>query len=341
MKPREQYFDTLRSLACVLVVLTHCVPPAPAGTDSSGLHGALSLLCSPSSELFLAISGALLLPVSGGTGDFLRRRFLRVFPPLLFWSVVIVGWRVLVGDSSSGEAVRALASVPLRPVLSTYWFFYVISGLYIFAPIISRWLAVASRWEVRGFLGLWASTLLLTSATLVSGLRLIDIHGSYYFILNAFGGFLGYMVLGSHLRRDTGGRTRLKNVVVPLVLLALVGGAALAAYVFGLGAEVFTDSFSFPTAVMVYSVFMLLKGSCVRGRVAARIVSEIALCSYGIYLIHLFVARDVVWNAMEWAGMMALPPAICIALSLVLSLSLSYGVVRAIKLLPWGKYIVG
>ncbi len=46
MKPREQYFDILRALACVLVVLTHCVPPAPAGVASSGLYGAVSLVLS-------------------------------------------------------------------------------------------------------------------------------------------------------------------------------------------------------------------------------------------------------------------------------------------------------
>lgn len=341
-KEREQYIDILRALACILVVLTHCVPPSVSPTGSSSTHAFISFICSPSSELFLAISGALLLPVRRTTKEFLSKRFMRVFPPLLFWSAVIVLFRHFTQDVTLNETLKTFISIPIKPVLGSYWFFYVISGLYIFAPIISKWLLNASKREIGGFLLLWGATLALASAGILFNANLIDVNGNYYFILNSFGGFLGYMVLGSYLRYHAGRRTIKKNVVVPLCILASLLVFAVVGYKMRIvSADFFLENLSLAAGLMVYSVFMLFKDVKINNKVLVKIVSEIALCSYGIYLIHIFVARGLVWNILGYMGLAGSHPAITASVSLMLSLAISYAAVRLIKLLPFGKYIVG
>lgn len=342
MKEREQYLDTLRVLACILVVLTHSVPPLSSESGSPS-HAFVSFICSPSSELFLVISGALLLPVRRSTGEFLKKRFTRVFPPLLFWSVIIVIYRYLSHSVSIDEAWRSFISIPIKPVLGVYWFFYVISGLYVFAPVISKWLLNASKKEVNLFISLWGVTLVLSSLDILFNIRLINITGNYYFILNSFGGFLGFMILGSYLRNNTTERTIKKNIIIPFVILGSLLLFAVIGYKLRIvKADFFLENLSLSTLLMVYAFFMLFRNIKFNNKIIIKIISEIALCSYGIYLIHIFIARHIVWNLLGYTGLSAnCHVAVTIVFSLILSLVISYGVVRIIKLFPYSKYIVG
>jgi peptidoglycan/LPS O-acetylase OafA/YrhL len=151
------------------------------------------------------------------------------------------------------------------------------------------------------------------------------------------------MILGSVLRNHAGSRTVLKNVVAPLgIIFAVFAGAAVGyKFEWGVLSYFFTDSLSVVTGLLVYSIFMLLKDARTGNKTVSKIISEIALCSYGIYLTHLFIARDIVWKIVGWTGAMDCHPAVYIPVSFVLSFVLSWGVVRVIKFLPWGKYIVG
>lgn len=341
MKKREQYLDILRSLACVLIVLTHSVPPLYT-SETSAIHASISFICSPGSELFLAISGALLLPVYRPTQEFLKKRFMRVFPPLLFWSCLIVVYNYFSDSVSFDQTWKSLASIPIKPVLGVYWFFYVISGLYIFAPIISKWLLNTTRKEICFFLFLWGLTLVMASVSILFDNKFIPLNGNYYFILNNFGGFLGFMILGSFLRNHTASRTLKQNVIIPLVILLCIFLFAVVGYKMRIvTADFFIENLSLVTALMVYAVFMLFKDIEFNNKIVIKILSEIALCSYGIYLIHIIIARGIVWNLLGYTGLTEYPVIFTTTFSVTLSLIISYVVVRLIKLLPYSKYIVG
>lgn len=68
------YIDCLRVFACFLVVTIHCnyIPTMECNKIYTQL---LNVIGSPSSELFLAISGCLLIPVKISQGEFYRKRF--------------------------------------------------------------------------------------------------------------------------------------------------------------------------------------------------------------------------------------------------------------------------
>ena len=59
---RLLYIDNLRVLACFLVLLTHSVMPHTGSTHEGFWMYTMSFAGSPSSELFLALSGTVLLP---------------------------------------------------------------------------------------------------------------------------------------------------------------------------------------------------------------------------------------------------------------------------------------
>lgn len=197
-KQRIYYLDCLRVFAFFLVVLTHSQMP---NISANGMWvSGISFFCSPSSELFLALSGAILLPVHTDFSSFYKRRFLKLLPPMVIWSVFGVCLRYFQGKITGIEAVEKLLFIPVKPVEGVYWFLYVMIGLYLFAPIISYWLRQATKKQVQFFLLIWAINLCLPWLNLLKP-GLYNEDGSYYWIFCYFGGFLGYWVLGYYLRQ--------------------------------------------------------------------------------------------------------------------------------------------
>jgi len=340
LQSRESYLDLLRVVACVLVVLSHCVPPAQ--THRSWVHGFISLITSPSSETFLAISGAVLLPVRRPLGDFLKSRLTRVCPPLLIWSTIILITQLWVGVISSADFWHSLALVPIKLVLGPYWFFYVITGLYMYVSVISPWLERDDGRQVRYFLVVWLLAFLVNTVAIFTGSTLIPIEGSHFYLLNNFSGYLGYMILGYYLRFHLPpGRTIVRNILVPAAILACVGLVAVGVYFFRLGpAELFISGFTIPTPLMVYAIFMLIKDIDVSGAIASPFIKEIAASSFGIYLVHFFFRTPIAELFVYWR-IGECNPLILVPLAFTLNMAMSYFLVRLLRYLPFSKYIVG
>lgn len=212
------YLDTLRILACFLVILTHSTMPAE---DSDGIYlSFLSLLSSPSSELFIALSGAILLPVKHETPVFYRKRFHKLLPPVIIWSIIYVLLQFFTNQLTLLKAVETLIKMPICPVTGVYWFIYVIIGLYLFAPFISPWLIKATKKEIEIFLGIWLITLLMPYLNLISP-GIYATNGNYYWTLNNFSGFLGYWILGYYLHKYPL-RFSIKNIRFTLCCVSII-----------------------------------------------------------------------------------------------------------------------
>lgn len=187
----------MRLFACFLVVMTHSVMHNKA--ENGTWLGLMSFACSPSSEMFLMLSGAILLPVKKDMETFYKRRFMKLLPPMFAWSVFGIILRCIQGSTTASEAWMKFIQMPFKPVEGVYWFLYVMIGLYLFAPIISHWLNQASKKQIEFVLGLWLLNMLMPWMDLVvPGFYNQD--GSYYWPLCYFGGFLGYWLLGYYLK---------------------------------------------------------------------------------------------------------------------------------------------
>lgn len=232
------------------------------------------------------VSGALLLKVNVGrpyeTRNFLRRRFTKILIPLVFWS--FVGWGVEQYGIDNTE-------------LSILWFMYCLAGMYLLTPILSRWLSVASIKEVEFYLVLWLATLCVPFVKLFTPVNESDTSWLYY-----FHGYVGYYVLGFYLqnyleqRMSAGGIIMFSvvfvcvSVVLPIVLLVLNVEVDFYSLFWYLSITVALQ------CVVWWSVVKRLMKNVAN---LPRFVVELSKLSFGIYLIHILVMRNVLWKT-EW-----------------------------------------
>ena len=87
---RDRGWDVLRVLACVMVIVVHARGPYTYHADGTLDFWAAFyfVLVRAGVPLFIMLSSALLLPLRQTTGDFLKRRSLRVALPFVVWSAI-------------------------------------------------------------------------------------------------------------------------------------------------------------------------------------------------------------------------------------------------------------
>ena len=339
VKPRLYYIDNLRVLACFLVLLTHSTMVS-ANPDAEGfwIFG-LSFIGSPSSELFLALSGTVLLPVKTGFVKFYRRRFVKLLPPLIIWSVLGMLLYTRTHGLPMSQAIERIVRIPVQPVIGVYWFVYAMAGLYLLAPFISPWLHQASKRQIELFLGLWVVNMIFPWLVyffpdIAQG---FNANGNYYWTLAYFGGFLGYWLLGYYLKKypikigmNIKWLTLLCGIIVYPVAIYLIkrsGGAT----------ETLLDNLQIGSAIMVAFLYTVMQNVRLHDRVQT-MVTNVAKYSFCIYLTHIYIARDLYWGVFNGSTIHIFPRTFLIAL---LTLATGYLLTFVLSKLPKGKFITG
>ncbi len=338
-KKRLYYIDNLRVLACFLVLLTHSTMAADNPSKDGIWMFALSFMGSPSSELFLALSGTVLLPVVSGTRKFYSRRFKKLLPPLIIWSILGVTLRAWINHTPASDTLDTLLHIPFGPVISVYWFVYEMSGLYLFAPFISPWIHNASNNQIELFLCLWIVNMIYPwIAFFVPGFKnFLVINGNNIWPLSYFYGFLGYWIMGLYLKRypvKIGINWRCVCIVIGTIVYPL---AIFFTKLSGQDTTPLMDNLQIGSAFLVAFLYTLMQNIKLKDRVQ-RVVSQIAKYSFGIYLTHLYIARDLYWGVFKGSTIHIFPRTFIIA---ILTLITGYALTWALSRIPKGKYITG
>ena len=328
---RNYAMDILRILACLLVVTMHA--PLP-GSECDGVFlSALSYLTAPGIGLFLMISGALLLPVKTDTRTFLRRRLSIIAIPTLIWSVIFLG--ISAWTKKDPFSWNALFSIPFSAQGNpTFWFLYTLMGLYLLAPILSPWLQAASRRELEFYLLLWCVCLCYPLLQLI-----LDINTSSTGILYYFTGYAGYFVLG-HYMKTYPDRIQYKWLI-PAVIAALV--TPVVCKVKGLSVDFYSVFWYLSIFVVIQCVFLWkLVFSLVPEHgwpSINRVISKISVSTFGIYLVHFFIIRSLLWN---WSPILAIQPYFLqVFVIAAAAFILSFGVTFLIGKIPGAQYLIG
>ena len=333
------WIDAVRVLACFMVILTHS-PQSIEGVNHSLVYATNSFITSPCIPLFFMISGFLLLPMNLPIKTFLKKRLTRILFPMLFFSLfsfILVD--VVMNDISLKKALYKLAILPFYRIEGFYWYIYSLAGLYMFAPIISKWLMNSTKKEIQYYLALWSITLIMPYISFfIPG----SYHGNgdFYNPLYIFGGFLGYMILGYYLKIHA---INLNNKQILLVFIAtfLICIIQPLIYILNRNYAIEIPSFNaylkIDVMMMAVCVFIFLRKINYQKTIAL-VLSYIAPLTFGMYLVHGFILRYIV---APYIYQTDLPLFFIVLLTAVSTFMISFFIVYLLSKLPFKKYIIG
>ena len=291
MKQRDYKLDIVRIVACLMVVLMHSPMP---NMDLSGIIAVgNTMITMPCIGLFFIVSGYLLLPVKTSMKDFLTKRLGKVVWPTLVFTLFYIIVNTICDGGDIKSILKQIASIPFGAQGNgVLWFMYTLMGLYLIAPIITPFIEKATRKELEFIIGLWAITLLWPYLMIV-----LSVNTGIDSILHSFSGYAGYFILGFYLKKYP---IRI-NTFAALLLIVMPFFLYIGFKKMGieLGFEEGFSYLSLPIALMTLSVFLLLQKYVRTNKLSLtvrNVISDFSNCSFGIYLLHIFVMRRIIWN---------------------------------------------
>ena len=324
---REIWLDWLRVTACFMVLATHSCEPFYLGGEGSLILtksdaiwvSILNVLPRACVALFVFTSSFLQFPLHYSTGEFFKKRALRILPPFIFWSIVYaLAW---------GEPVQNLKDLLLNFNYSAghLWFVYMLIGLYLIMPLLSPWAEKAGKKELQIYLGIWLFTTVIPlirqavggAAPVIYGPSGIPNAAKYplwgeaswnsYGVFYYLSGFIGYMLLGLYFRKfvDKLSWRRTLAIAVP----AFSAGFAICCA--GFLSRVWADcngifpvegpvglaalwegpwlNDTFGVALMVLAWVLLFRKIETGGKFYEKLLLPVSEASYGMYLCHMLL----------------------------------------------------
>ena len=340
---RVVWVDWLRVAACFMVILVHSTEPFYLGGEGSQIltemdaywasfFDSVVRACVP---LFIVASSYLQFPLHYSSGEFLRRRVVRVLVPFLLWSAVYA----LVWGEPAENFKNLLLN--FNYAAGHLWFVYMLIGVYLLMPLLSPWAERVSKRELQVYLAICAFTTLIPiirdwyagggeNLTVIYGVSGLprpaltplwgeaswNTYGTFYYL----SGFVGYLLLGLYLRRFVGELSWKRTLViaVPCYLagFAVVFGGFLWR-VFESCGGVFPATGLVEKAVwwettwcndtigvvlMTVAWLLVFKKIKCSGGFYQKVLLPVSKASYGIYLLHLLILVPISGAVREWLG---------------------------------------
>jgi surface polysaccharide O-acyltransferase-like enzyme len=344
-KPLQlDWVNNLRVIALLAVITLHTTSPVMEQFNKGPLsvwltgdfYNSLTRFAVP---VFVMISGALLLSKEYELGDFLKRRLSRIVIPFLFWSLVYVAYMFYDEqvDYSGDWWITTKQVLHFLKYESSYhlWYVYMLIGLYLFIPVISRFVRNATEKETLYFLLVWFVVMLFDQPYLSRFKPQLD--------LRYFEGFLGYLVLGHYLVFKNFRFKHLKAGMAVLFFAALAlttwGTYLLFNHYNGISTLMY-EPLSPPIVIISVSIFMVARLSAPKLPPLVVKMRDVAgTYSYGIYLGHALVLTllDQAGINFKW-----LTPLLSIPVTAFICFILTTGLVYLVNKLPFvGKWISG
>lgn len=364
-KERVYFLDYLRVAACFMVILVHCIEPFYLGGNGTYIASASDAIWVTAINshlrvavpLFVMTSSYLLVPVTGDTTQFFRRRIERVAIPFLVWSLlyaIVPMW----GSNGEIDILGNLSTLTFSfmPHSGHLWFVYMLLGIYLIMPIISPWLEKVSARGERIFIALWflstAIPFLRAVAVSVRGGSPViwgeaswnEFHTLYY-----VSGFIGYVVTAHYIRKYVNWSVAKTFAITIPMLVAGYFITAIPFYMqipesFPVNESVdlaidmelswgFTTTGAALQTIAIFLMFKLITKPCKIYPTVLRLSNN----SYGIYLMHMFVLVAVFDIVKGWC----IGTPLTMIVSAMLTFIVSAIITRLLSHIPMSKYIVG
>lgn len=195
-KPKRiLYFDALRLMAIIAVILIHVVIAPPNIFKTNQFVWWLTLICKSSSNwavpIFFMISGALLLKKDEPISAIFLKRIPKIVLPFLVWNLVYIYFDLKLFKTHTfiGDLINSISG----QITYHLWFIYALVGLYIITPLLRLLIKNAQRKDIEYFLLL--SFLVNTIHPIFERFTHIHIGIPLFFVQ----GYIIFFVLGYYL----------------------------------------------------------------------------------------------------------------------------------------------
>ena len=351
-KEKKRFFgiDLIRVFACYLVMQTHAGEIYYIGDGGvllkdkkniyPGVFNSLARICVP---LFAMISGYLLLPIKTDYTTFLKKRFTRISFPFIFFCIAYDIFFCIKGDITTKQMFINIPKIFINygTELGHLWYIYMIMGIYLFMPIISPWIKTAQKEHYYYYFAIWFISLFNVYIHYIYP----EVWGECYWnntsLFQSFIGNFGYAVLGAFIKLHL----KEYNLYILGFILYIIGSGVTMAGYFLRRPKADTCKYieltwhfnTINVAMATFGMFLLLRKIECKNKIISNIFNDIALKSYGMYLIHIFFLLffKYIFNATNQN------PAWCIFIIAFLTFIVSYLATKAISYIPYSEYIIG
>ena len=333
------WLDNLRAVATISVVFLHVVSALLYEKLFSptwflcNFYDSMVRFCVP---VFLMITGALLLGRDYSLEEFMKKRLLRVLLPFLFWDLIYASYNVLL--HSWKEKQFSISDIYLFFSDFTYgssyhfWYIYLIIGIYLFVPVLNRWIKHCPEKEIVYFLSLWLVSMVV-AAYLPEGFIPVS--------LLHFSGYTGYLVAGYYLAQKNNENKKYINATVAALALGILLTFAGTWYITsrqGKFSALYYDFLQPNVMLTALAIFWWFKNSSFTTRYWSGSMATVSKYSYGIFLAHVLVLYTL--HKVHIDGSL-IHPVVGVPFTTVCCILISYLIVEGLRRLPYGHYFSG
>lgn len=298
---RELYYDIIRIVACLLVILNHTIGVFDKfnviALSKWVVADLLFFICKTAVPLFLMLSGALLLGKEESYKKFIIHKVIKTIFILITWSIIYKFTYALILDHriiSITESMISIKEFITEPVSVHFWYLYMLIGIYLMTPFIRKMIHNFSQKDYIVFLSLW-----IIFACLIPFINIIHpLNYSGYFQVPIFTGYIGYYIGGYFLDNIKLNKSTLISSIFTFTLGLLI--STTFTYKLSLidnkTSRALDAAILFPIAISSFALFILIKQLVIiikeKLSIKPQIINTITNISsktFGIYLIHMIV----------------------------------------------------
>ena len=292
---RVVYYDILNIISIIAVVAMHQNSivhknPMIRAWNTSLIVDCIFYFAVP---VFCMLTGATLMNYREkyDTKTFFKKRFSKVLIPFLFWSSVMFIWKIFIIKTLKVNGVVELINDFFKYKHEyTYYFMFVILGLYLMMPLLSHFTEPKHRKTLWYIVALF----FIINSGLVPILRLVKIEWNMDFSV-LFGNYVFFVILGYLLSTED----IKKDYRILIYFGAIVGLVYRYAITFilskrtGIVDKTCWGYETWNSILLAASVFLIVKkffnNPSFINEKTAKALATISSCTFGVYLIHLIV----------------------------------------------------
>jgi len=295
---RIVYFDILNILSIVAVIALHCNGIVHNFSIKYVTAWSTSLIVECifywAVPVFLMLSGANLMKYRErySTLVYFKKRFIKIVIPFIFWASVMLIWKKCTGQLKiDNMSVKTLLNIFFsNKEENTYYFIFLILGIYITIPTLS----ILAKEEYRTICWYTVYGIFITQSVLPIVLKLLGINYNNLLSIQ-IGGYIIFVLLGYLL--STQNLTKKQRIELYCLAILSIFFRYSMTYFWTLSSNKLNKTLfgytQFHSVLLATGVFVFIKNIrfnyIITNDKIKKIISDIAGCSFGIYLIHMIV----------------------------------------------------